>query len=113
EVDRLHIFIVQAAIGIADGGRGRTRSGEITRVVRAFFSAPGGAPRALCSAPGGTSRDNCEITDGQLGARAGNLFVEPYRTDILQSCGINSLERVAGLCVTYICRGDWSSQTVD
>ena len=74
DADRLHIFIVSAAIGVAEGGRGRGRAGsrtcEITSVVRAF-----------CSAPGGTSRDGCEITDGQIGARAGNLFVEPFLTD--------------------------------
>jgi hypothetical protein len=102
--DRLNIFIVSAAIGISEsGGRGRTsnRPCEITSVVRAF-----------CSAPGGVSRDGCEITDGQIGARDGNLFVEPYRTDILQSCGISSLAGVTGFGVTYICRGAWSSQTV-
>src|SRR5438105_15644381 len=60
--DRLHIFIVSAAIGVSDGGggggRGRgatSRPCEITSVVRAF-----------CSAPGGISRDGCEITDGQI-----------------------------------------------
>jgi hypothetical protein len=103
--DRLHIFIVSAAVGISDGGGGRrgaaSRPCEITSVVRAF-----------CSAPGGASRDGCEITDGQIGAREGNLFVEPYRTDILQSCGISSLASVTGFGVTYICRGAWSSQTV-
>ncbi len=101
DADRLHIFIVSAAIGVAEGGRGRGRPCEITSVVRAF-----------CSAPGGGSRDGCEITDGQIGAREGNLFVEPYRTDILQSCGITSLAPVTGFGVTYICRGAWSSQTV-
>ena len=102
--DRLHIFIVSAAIGVSEaGGRGRatSRPCEITSVVRAF-----------CSAPGGVSRDGCEITDGQIGAREGNLFVDPYRTDILQSCGISSLSSVTGFGVTYICRGAWSSQTV-
>jgi hypothetical protein len=104
DADRLHIFIVSAAIGIQDGGgrgRGGSRPCEITSVVRAF-----------CSAPGGASRDGCEITDGQIGAREGNLFVEPYRTDILQSCGISTLAPVTGFGVTYICRGAWSSQTV-
>jgi len=103
DADRLHIFIVSAAIGVEEGGRrGRSsRPCEITSVVRAF-----------CSAPGGGSRDGCEITDGQLGAREGNLFVEPFRTDILQSCGITSLAQVTGFGVSYICRGAWSSQTV-
>jgi hypothetical protein len=103
--DRLHIFIVSAVIGVEEGGRGRgrgrSRSCEITSVVRAF-----------CSAPGGVSRDGCEITDGQIGAREGNLFVEPYRTDILESCGIDNLAPVTGFGVTYICRGAWSSQIV-